>query len=222
MRIPPNIAAPVAELVAQFRDLDVTDLASWQRVPRMLLSLAAGLTCFAAGWMALIGDDMDTLRRQRAEHEALLESYRVRVKQVTNLPVLRARKEEVALRVAAAERQLPGRTDMDALLADINHAGLLRSLQFELFKPESARAGKSFAEIPIRIRVNGRFTDLAGFSADLATMSRIVSMRDLNMQQDKTRGLAMEADVIAYRLLDAAESAAKPEDASTTVAGARK
>ncbi|WP_342050289.1 MULTISPECIES: type 4a pilus biogenesis protein PilO [unclassified Cupriavidus] len=206
-----KIPAYLGELIAQFRDLDVRDPASWEAAPRAALSVCAGLATFAAGWFLLIGDGMDALQRMRAEHETLRESYRVRIRQIANLPALRARKEEVALRVAAAERQLPGRTEMDALLADINHAGLLRGLQFELFKPEVARIASSFAEIPIRIRVTGRFADLAGFSGDLATMSRIVSMRDIAIQHNKSGALAMEADVIAYRLLESGERSAQAE-----------
>ncbi|NYI00976.1 type IV pilus inner membrane component PilO [Cupriavidus plantarum] len=207
------------DLAAQFRDLDVRDLASWEPAPRAALALCAGAVTFAAGWFLTVGDNMDALRHLEAEHAALRERYRVRAGQAVHLPTLRTRKEEVATRVTAAERQLPSRTDMDALLADINHAGLLRGLQFELFKPEATRIASNFAEIPIRIRVTGRFSDLARFSGDIATMSRIVSMRDLSIQHNKSGGLAMEANVIAYRLLEAGESESQADTAPSTKQG---
>lgn len=205
----------LAEIAAPFRDLDLRDLSTWQPIPCAVLSLAAGVMFFALGWVLLLGDSMGQLDQQRAAHETLRQSFSTKIAQVANLQQLRLQKQEISSRVSAAEQQLPDKTEMEALLADINHAGLSRGLHFELFKPEAPRIEGSLAEIPIQIKVNGRYEDLAGFSTDLATMSRIVSLRDLKLSLDKQNGIAMEAEVVAYRTLDAAERAASKAAAAS-------
>ena len=112
------------------------------------------------------------------------------------------------------EKQLPGKAEMDALLSDINQAGLGRGLQFELFRPGQVQVKDYYAELPITIRVSGRYHDIGAFAADIANLSRIVTLHELNIgAAGAARGteqqLGMDAVARTYRYLDEAELAAQ-------------
>jgi len=204
-----NSDISLQDLTAQFRGLNLNEPETWPAAPRVLFSTLAAVVVLVLGWQFYWSDKSDELDRKRAEHETLKQQFKVKVAQVANLDALRALKAEVEKRVALAERQLPNSTEMDALLADVNHAGVARGLQFELFKPQAAQIKPYFAEIPVNLKVTGRYHDVALFNADVAALSRIVSMRNLNMSVGKDGTLSMEAVAMAYRALDPDEQAAQ-------------
>jgi type IV pilus assembly protein PilO len=123
---------------------------------------------------------------------------------------LRKQKLQVQEYVTQLEKQLPGKADMDALLSDINQAGLGRGLQFELFRPGQMQTKEYYAELPIAIRVSGRFHDVGSFAADVANLSRIVTLQNVTLvpqTRDPGGPLIMEATARTYRYLDASEVA---------------
>ena len=85
-----------------------------------------------------------------------------------NRPELEKQKKQVEEYVIQLEKQLPSKAEMDALLSDINQAGLGRSLQFELFRPGQVVVKDYYAELPIALRVSGRYHDIGAFAADIA------------------------------------------------------
>jgi type IV pilus assembly protein PilO len=104
---------------------------------------------------------------------------------------------------------LPGKSEMDALLTDINQAGLGRGLQFELFRPASQETARDFyAELPITIRVTGNYHDLGAFASDIGRLSRIVTLNDIALSAAKDGGLTLDATAKTFRYLDEAEIAA--------------
>jgi type IV pilus assembly protein PilO len=109
--------------------------------------------------------------------------------------------------VTQLEKQLPGKAEMDALLSDINQAGLGRGLQFELFRPGQVVVKDYYAELPISIRVSGRYHDLGSFAADIANLSRIVTLHNMTISAGAGAGapLGMEATARTYRYLDSSE-----------------
>jgi len=220
-----NSDISLQDLTAQFRGLNLNEPETWPAAPRVLFSVLAAVIVLVLGWQFYWSDKSEELDRKRAEHETLKQQFKVKVEQIANLEALRAQKAEVEKRVALAERQLPNSTEMDALLADVNHAGVARGLQFELFKPQAATIKPYYAEIPVNLRVTGRYHDVALFNADVAALSRIVSMRNLNMSVGKDGTLAMEAVAMAYRALDPDEQAAQRRaaaDASKKAKGGAK
>ena len=129
--------------------------------------------------------------------------------------------------VTQLEKQLPGKAEMDALLSDINQAGLGRGLQFELFRPGNVEVKDYYAELPIAIKVSGRFHDMGSFAADVANLSRIVTLQNLNINQipkDASGNLAMEATARTYRYLDSSELEERRRAAAAAAAakGAKK
>ncbi|MEN7528979.1 MULTISPECIES: type 4a pilus biogenesis protein PilO [unclassified Cupriavidus] len=213
-----NSDISLQDLTAQFRGLNLNEPETWPTAPRLLFSVLAAVIVLVLGWQFYWSDKTADLDRRHAEHETLKTQFRSKVAQVANLEALRKQKVEVEKRVALAERQLPNSTEMDALLADVNHAGVARGLQFELFKPQAAIIKPYFAEIPVNLKVTGRYHDVALFNADVAALSRIVSMRNLNMSVAKDGTLSMEGVAMAYRALDPDEQAAQRKAAADAAA----
>jgi type IV pilus assembly protein PilO len=214
-----NSEISLSDLTGQFSGLNLNEPETWPAAPRMVFAVLAATLMLGLGWQFHWSGKLDERDRKRAEQDTLKQSYQAKVAQVANLDALRAQKREVEQRVAQVERQLPDKAEMDALLADVNHSGVARGLQFELFKPQAAVIKPYFAEIPVNLRVTGRYHDVAQFNADVAGLSRIVSIQGMQLTAGKDgAGLAMEAVAMAYRALDAEEQAAQRKAAAAAAA----
>src|SRR5690606_26011702 len=111
---------------------------------------------------------LEALERHRAEEVQLRAQFVDKMKQAVNLDMLRKQKEQVSQYVSQLEKQLPSKAEMDALLSDINQAGVGRGLQFELFKPGQVQVREYYAELPISIRLTGSFHEFAAFTSDIS------------------------------------------------------
>ena len=213
---------------SQFRNLNPNEPGQWPALPKAASWLAAAAAVVVAGWFLLLSTSNDELDAARRQEPALKESYRGRLAQAVNLSELRKQKLQVQEYVTQLEKQLPGKAEMDALLSDINQAGLGRGLQFELFRPGQVQVKDYYAELPISIRISGRYHDIGAFAADVANLSRIVTLQNLSItplvSKDSTGLLAMEATARTYRYLDATEIAEqrRAAQAAQSSAGAKK
>ena len=177
-----------------------------------------------AGWFLLLSSAHDELETVRAKEPTLKADYRSKLGQAVNLGELRKQKLQVEEYVTQLEKQLPGKAEMDALLSDINQAGLGRGLQFELFRPGQVVVKDYYAELPISIRVTGRYHDIGSFAADVANLSRIVTLHNMSIgaNKDQANVLFMEATARTYRYLDTAELELIRVNAEKAKAGAKK
>lgn len=194
----------------QFRNLNPNEPGQWPALPKAAAWLGAAVLAVVAGWFAVIKTATEELEAARQLEPRLQADYVSRLRQAVNLNELRKQKLQVQEYVTQLEKQLPGKAEMDALLSDINQAGLGRGLQFELFRPGQVQVKEYYAELPISIRVNGRYHDLGSFAADIANLSRIVTLHNLVINpvpRDASGNLSMEATARTYRYLDAAEIA---------------
>src|SRR5437763_6036163 len=117
---------------------------------------------------------------------------------------------EIDTQFGALLRQLPNRSQMDALLVDINQAGLGRGLQFELFKPAPSETVREFyAELPIQVTVVGNYHDMGALASDVGQLSRIVTLNDVSIQAGKDGILTMDVVARTFRYLDEEEVAAQ-------------
>jgi len=215
---------------SQFRGLNTKEPGQWPTLPKMASWLAATLAVVVACWFAVLSDATDELEAERNREPALKTDYISKLGQAVNLGELRKQKLQVQEYVTQLEKQLPGKAEMDALLSDINQAGLGRGLQFELFRPGQVEVKDYYAELPITLRVSGKYNDMGAFAADVANLSRIVTLHNLSIgplaAKDASGNLAMDATARTYRYLDANEVAeqkkAAAEKAKAKAAGAKK
>lgn len=204
-----SIAERVEPLLAQFRNLDTKDPSVWPAIPRYVLCAVVGAFVVAASWYVWLSDSDAALEAERAKELVLREEYKKKVAQVVNLDALKKQREQVLQYVTQLEKQLPSKAEMDALLSDINQAGIGRNLQFDLFRPGQVAVKEYYAELPISVRVVGRYHDIGAFVADVANMSRIVTLSNLTIVPAKDGTLAMDGTANTFRYLDADEIAAK-------------
>ena len=228
-----DVNSAVERATLQFRGLNANEPGQWPALPKAVAWLLAGLVVVGLGWFVAVSSASDELEVERNKEPELRQNYRAKLGQAVNLGELRKQKLQVQEYVTQLEKQLPGKAEMDALLSDINNAGLGRGLLFDLFRPGQVEVKDYYAELPISIRVSGRYHDIGAFAADVSNLSRIVTLQNINVSQasakDNVSGaLTMEATARTYRYLDAAEIAeqqrlaAAAAAAKAAAAGAKK
>lgn len=194
---------------AQFRGLDPKEPGQWPLLPKLGTWLGVGLAVICAAWFFVLMPARDELEAERAMEDGLKATYRDKFTQSVNLGELRKQKSQVEEYVNQMEKQLPGSANMEALLTDINQAALGRGLQFELTRPGQVVVKDYYAELPISIKVSGRFHDLGTFAADVANLSRIVTLSGLTLAATNPKEpdglLTLEAVARTYRYLDPTE-----------------
>jgi type IV pilus assembly protein PilO len=204
-----DINAWVQRAQEQFRGLNPNEPGQWPILPKVVTFFVTALAVLALGWFALLSAQSDELQGERDKEPKLKDEYRAKVAQAVNLGELRKQRIQVEEYVKQLEKQLPGKAEMDALLSDINQAGLGRGLEFDLFRPGQVSVKDYYAELPIAIRVSGRYHDIGAFTADIANLSRIVTLHNLVIApanaKDAQGNLYMEATARTYRYLDQSE-----------------
>lgn len=197
-----DFAALQQRFLSQFRGLNPNDPASWPAVPRFALCVATMIAIVIALWFVWLSGSDTELQAEKTKETALREDFSKKLVQAVNLDALKRQREQVQTYVTQLEKQLPSKAEMDALLSDINQAGLGRNLQFDLFRPGSVVVKEYYAELPISVRVTGRYHDVGSFSSDIANLSRIVTLNNLVITPGKDGALAMEATAKTFRYLD--------------------
>ena len=206
----------------QFRNLDTSNPAAWPSAPKALLLTGLALLVLVALWFVWLKGVKEEWDAAIAQEATLKTQYTDKLRKAINLEALLKQREQVQQYVFLLEKQLPGKAEMDALLLDVNQAGVGRALKFELFKPGAEVARDYYVELPIAVRVNGKFHDMGEFMADIANLSRIVTLNNLSITpvaNAKDPGfLTMDATARTFRYLDTEEIQAQ----KNATAGAKK
>jgi type IV pilus assembly protein PilO len=197
------------DLLSQFRGLTLDNVGAWPMAPRIALWLFVILACAVGGWFALWSGQKDELEQLQAEETKLKDEYKNKLQQAINLDELRKQREQVSQYVLTLEKQLPSKSEMDALLSDINQAGVGRGLDFELFRPGQTNVREYYAELPITVKVSGKYHDLGAFASDIANLPRIVTLNNMSITTGKGGSLNLDATAKTYRYLDQDEIAAQ-------------
>ena len=198
------------ELLEQFKYLNPQNPGTWPVLPKLLALVATLIALVAAGYVADWQGQMDELVAGAAEEAKLKDDYKSKKQLAINLDLYRQQLREIDTSFGALLKQLPNKSQMDALLVDINQAGLGRGLQFELFKPAPHETMKDFyAELPVDVRVTGTYHDMGQFASDIAQLSRIVTLNDISIAPVGKDGsvLAMDTKAKTFRYLDEEEVA---------------
>jgi type IV pilus assembly protein PilO len=209
-------------VAAQFRGLNGKDPGQWPLIPRVFCAAGMLVGVVVLSWFLYLSGQQEELDMGEQEEVKLRDEYKSKAQQAINLNSLRKQKEQVNEYVSTLEKQLPSKAEMDALLSDINQAGLGRGLQFELFKPGQVIVKDYYAELPIEIRVTGSYHDVGSFTSDIANLPRIVTLNNLNLSTGKDGVLTLSAIAKTFRYLDKEEVAAQRKAAEDKKKGAKK
>ena len=206
----------------QFKNVNWKDIGNAPPGPKVLALLLLLLVVVGAGWYFYWNGLTEQLDAAKVEEGKLKEEYKVKKQKAVNLPELKKQLAQVGQYVATLEKQLPSKSEMDALLTDINQAGLGRGLQFDLFRPATVNVKEYYAEQPIAVRVTGNYHDLGAFASDIANLGRIVTLNDIAIVMPQAGGvLALETTAKTFRYLDAEEVSAQRKS-KAPAGGAKK
>lgn len=197
-------------LLNQFKNLNTNDPGSWPPLPK--LALLAGLfavvmiIAYFIDWKS----QLEELQMGKDQEVQLKNDYVAKKGQAINLDLYKQQLKEIDSSFGALLRQLPDKSQMEALVVDINQAGLGRGLQFELFKPAPAETMHEFyAELPITVKLTGSYHDVGAFASDIGHLPRIVTLNDLAISIGKDGGLTLDTTAKTFRYLDDDEMAAQ-------------
>jgi type IV pilus assembly protein PilO len=192
-----------------FKNLNPRDIGNWPVVPKLAALLVALIALVFAGYWFDWKGQLEALAAERTKEQQLRDSFLDKKKQAVNLEAYRKQLAEIEESFGEMLKQLPNKSEMEALLTDINQAGLGRGLQFELFRPAQKETSSEFyAELPITIKLTGTYHDIGAFASDVSQLSRIVTLNDVAMVE-KDGSLTLDAVAKTFRYLDEAEIAAQ-------------
>lgn len=201
------------------RRLDPKKIGTWPVLPKLGVLVIALVVLVSASYWFDWQHQWEQISAEKRKEEQLRTTFLDKKKQAIDLPAFRKQLEDIEKQFGALLKQLPGRSEMDALLTDINQAGLGRGLQFELFKPAVSETVRDFyAELPIAIKVTGNYHDLGAFASDIGKLSRIVTLNDVALATAKD-GLVLDATAKTFRYLDEEELAQQRKAAAAKKGG---
>ena len=188
----------------QFTNLDPKDPSLWPALPRFLLCAFIAVGVAVALWFVKLADYQEELETEQATEVTLKKDYQAKLLKAVSLDALKKQREQIQQYVIQLEKQLPSKAEMAALLSDINQAGLGRSLQFDIFRPGQIVVRDYYAELPIGVRVTGKYHDMGAFAADIANLSRIVTLNNISITPaaKDSGSLTMDATARTFRYLD--------------------
>jgi type IV pilus assembly protein PilO len=199
----------MAMTLNDLKRLDPKKIGSWPILPKLgVLFISLVLIVLASYWFDW-QHQIEGINQEKVKEEGLRKTFLTKKSEAINLPAYQKQLEDIEKQFGALLKQLPGRAEMDALLTDINQAGLGRGLQFELFKPAAQETRRDFyAELPISIKVTGSYHDIGAFASDIGKLSRIVTLENIGLASaGKGGGLALDALAKTFRYLDDEELA---------------
>ncbi|MCX7176542.1 MAG: type 4a pilus biogenesis protein PilO [Proteobacteria bacterium] len=207
-------------LLEEFKTLDPKDPGLWPLLPRVVVLIGLLLLLLTSAWWFGWGNQLDELESKAQQETKLKEEWLDKKKQAVNLEEYRNQLVEIDRSFGALLRQLPNKAEMDSMLIDINQAGVGRGLQFELFKPGNEVVKDFYAELPITIKLLGNYHDLGAFTGDIAKLSRIVTLNDIDISTGKDGILTMTTVAKTFRYLDEAEVSKQKKAVQAKATGA--
>jgi type IV pilus assembly protein PilO len=211
------------QIAEDFKRTNWKDPGTWTFAPKLLVLIAILVAIPVAGYFGIWQGQIEELEKGINQEESLKKDYLAKKTQAINLDLLKQQLREIDTQFGALLKQLPNKAQMDALLVDINQAGLSRGLQFELFKPAPAESAREFyAELPISLKVTGNYHDMGGFAADVGQLPRIVTLNNVQISAAKDGNLSMDVTARTFRYLDEDELAAQRKAAASKKGPAKK
>jgi len=208
------------QILAEFRNLNPNDVGAWPLIPRVAVLLALFVGVLVGGWFLFWSEQLDTLDARRNEEVKLKEEYVAKKQQAINLDLYTQQLNEIDRSFGALLKQLPNKTEVEALLVEVNQAGLGRGLAFELFRPGQEATREFYAELPVTVKLTGSYHDFGAFADDIGRLPRIVTLNNISITPAAKDGnLVMDATAKTFRYLDEEEVAKQKKAAA---GGAKK
>ncbi|MGE5386254.1 MAG: type 4a pilus biogenesis protein PilO [Betaproteobacteria bacterium] len=206
-------------IASDFKHLNPNDVGTWPIIPRVVVLFLMLCAIILAGWFFLWGDQFASLENKEKEEEKFKQDYLDKKRQAINLDLYKQQLNEIDQTFGALLKQLPNKSEMEALLTEINQSGLGRGLQFESFVPGQEQIRDFYAELPITVKLTGNYNDFGAFASDIAKLPRIVTLNNISIAPLPTGKLSLDATTKTFRYLDEEEVAKQKQAAKP---GAKK
>ena len=211
------------QIADDFKHTNWKDPGTWTFAPKILVLIAILILIPVAGYFGVWQGQIEELEKGKKQEDTLKKDYLAKKTQAINLDLHKQQLREIDTQFGALLKQLPNKSQMDALLVDINQARLSRGLQFELFKPAASEAVREFySELPIQVKVVGTYHDMGAFAADVGQLPRIVTLNNVSIDAGKDGNLTMDVTARTFRYLDEDEVAAQRKAAAGAKKGAKR
>jgi type IV pilus assembly protein PilO len=211
------------KIAEDFKATNWQDPGTWSVIPKAVVLVAILVALPVGGYFGLWQGQLEELEAGRQQEVKHKQDYLNKKKQAVNLDLHKQQLREIDTQFGALLKQLPNKSQMDALLVDINQAGLGRGLQFELFKPAAQEVVRDFyAELPIAVKVMGVYHEMGAFASDVGQLSRIVTLNDVVIEAGKDGNLVMDVTARTFRYLDEDELSAQRKAAAGAKKGAKR
>lgn len=225
MKTPKLPSFDFRERLRDFENLDPQDPGAWPVAPRLTVLVGLFVMLLFAGWWFVWADQLESLQGKEQEELRLRDQFVAKKKQAVNLDLYVQQLDEIDRSFGTLLKQLPNKSEVEALLVEVNQAGMGRGLQFDLFKPGGEQVQDFYAELPVNVRLTGTYHDFGAFAGDIGKLSRIVTLNNISIVENTQRkdgSLVMDAVAKTFRYLDAEELAAKKRAAEAAAKGGRR
>jgi type IV pilus assembly protein PilO len=194
--------------LSDLNELELSNIGEWPVIAKAVIILFLCALIGFAWYYFIVSDQLKRLDAAVTEESTLRTTFEKKQEKSANLEAYQQQLVEMRESFGAMLRQLPDKTEVAALLVDVSQTGLAAGLEFELFQPSGEQNRDFYAELPIRVRVNGAYHDFGRFISGLAALPRIVTIHDVKIASPNAgngaagQRLMLDATVKTYRYLD--------------------
>jgi type IV pilus assembly protein PilO len=175
------------------------------QVQRILISgvifaLIVGIFVYLLYWPKF--DDIKQLNTQLEKLEKKLKTAK---RNAADLKKFQAKMKEAEVQFRMAMQKLPEREEIPSLLTSISDSGQQAGLEFLLFEPKPEKKKEFYAEIPVAMSIKGDYHNLAIFFDQVARLSRIVNIQNIQMSDAKDKGskdLSTSCMAVTYKFIE--------------------
>lgn len=200
-------------ILEELRHINPNEPGGWPNAIKAGALVLLLVSLLAVSYLLDWEEQWTTLEQVQEEENTLRSTFMTKKTSAVNLDILRQQLVDVQKNLGTLLKQLPNKSELDALLVDINRAGLGRGLQFELFKPDTKEIFRDFyAELPVAVRVTGSYHDIGAFASDVAQLPRVVTLNDIEITPGKDHQLILNATAKIFRYLDDDEIAERKKE----------
>ncbi len=189
----------------ELQNFDLSDFGRIGGAPAAVKGLLAALvlgSVVGLGYYLHTRDQLDSLHNVENKELDLKKTFERKNHQAANLEAYKNQLAEMEKEFGTMLRQLPGKTEIPAVILDVSQTGLASGLKIMLFKPQSESTKGFYAEKPIQIKLRGTYHEMAKFSSGIASLPRIVTLHDIVLKPEQgTDKLIMDVTAKTYRYL---------------------
>lgn len=177
---------------------DINAAGTWPVIVKIAAIVLISLLVAGASIYYITLDQLAELEKLKEEEQTLRKKFVIKQMKAVNLPAYREQLKQIEASLGEMIKQMPTKAEVANLLIDISQTGLASGLEFRLFKPASAIRRDFYSELPISIKVTGKYEELGLFVSGLAALPRIVTVHNVGISPGNELLLTMDATIKTY------------------------